>query len=137
MCIRDSVGRQPQEEYFRLLARVDIGLDPFPFNGHTTTCDCLWMGVPVVMLAGATYASRFGGSALVNLGLESLIAGSQTQYVEIAIQLASDSAALETLRADLRPRMSRSPLVDGVGFTRNLEAAYREMWARWCGRHAA
>jgi predicted O-linked N-acetylglucosamine transferase (SPINDLY family) len=133
----EFVGRQSQEDYLRLLTRVDIGLDPFPFNGHTTTCDCLWMGVPVVMLAGASYASRFGGSGLVNLGLERLIASSQDQYVDIATRLAGDPAALETLRADLRPRMGRSPLVDGIGFTRNIEAAYREMWARWCGRHTA
>jgi predicted O-linked N-acetylglucosamine transferase (SPINDLY family) len=128
----EFVGRQAHEEYLRLLNRIDIGLDPFPFNGHTTTCDCLWMGVPVVMLAGATYVSRFGGTALVNLELESLISQSVDQYVDIAVRLANDATRLEALHADLRQRMGRSLLVDGARFTRNLEAAYRQMWTRWC-----
>lgn len=120
------------DEYMRLVARADIALDPFPFNGHTTTCDCVWMGVPVVMLAGNSYASRFGGSVLRNVGLESLIAGSVEEYQDKAVELAEDRTRLEQLRQTLRPTMADSPLVDHRGFTRRLEAAYREMWETWC-----
>jgi predicted O-linked N-acetylglucosamine transferase (SPINDLY family) len=120
------------DEYMRLIARVDIGLDPFPFNGHTTTCDCIWMGVPVVMLAGNSYASRFGGSVLRNVGLEGLIAGSVAEYQDKAVELAQDRTRLEHLRRTLRPTMADSPLVDSLGFTRHLEAAYRDMWEKWC-----
>ena len=133
----ELVERRPLGEYLQLIECVDIGLDPFPFNGHTTTCDCLWMGVPVVMLAGHSYASRFGGSALVNLGLRDLIAGSREDYVEIASGLAADLDRLKGLRAGLRVRMSDSPLVDAQGFTRNLEVVYRRMWADWCGKQSA
>jgi predicted O-linked N-acetylglucosamine transferase (SPINDLY family) len=120
------------DEYMRLVARVDIALDPFPFNGHTTTCDCIWTGVPVVMLAGDKYASRFGGSVLRHVGLDDLIAGSIAEYQDKAVQLAHDHTRLEHLRETLRPTMADSPLVDAVGFTRSLEAAYRQMWQQWC-----
>lgn len=76
--------RRPHHEYLQLISHVDVALDPFPFNGHTTTCDCLWQGVPVVMLAGKTYVSRFGSSALVNLGLKDLVTGSLEQYIAVA-----------------------------------------------------
>jgi protein O-GlcNAc transferase len=113
---------------------VDITLDTFPFNGHTTTCDTLWQGVPVVALAGNTYCSRFGSSALVNLGLESLIAVSTPQYIQIAIELAQDRARLARMRAELRETMRNSAIVDAKTFTRNLEAAYRQMWTDWCNK---
>ncbi|REK19561.1 MAG: tetratricopeptide repeat protein [Planctomycetota bacterium] len=124
--------RRPRAEYLQLLQQADVSLDPFPFNGHTTTCDALWMGVPVVMLAGETYVSRFGGCALSHLGLERLITPSIDAYIEAAVGLASDLPALDALRQDLRPRMAESALLDFQGFTRNLEAAYRRMWADWC-----
>jgi predicted O-linked N-acetylglucosamine transferase (SPINDLY family) len=128
------VGRCPRGEYLAWMGRVDVALDPFPFNGHTTTCDALWQGVPVVTLAGATYASRFGSSAHVSLGLQELIAQSPPQYVEIAARLAGDAEKLKHLRLTLRDRMAASPLLDFAGFTRNLEAAYRQMWTDWCAR---
>ncbi len=90
------------------------------------------MGVPVVMLEGHSYASRFGGSVLANLGLEDLIAGSVEQYVETAVSLAGDLQRLAQLRSELRPRMAASVLLDGPGFARNLEHAYRQMWRAWC-----
>jgi len=126
------VERRPHKEYLQLLQVADIALDAFPFNGHTTTCDSIWMGVPVVMLEGETYASRFGGSVLANVGLESAIATNTDEYVEIAVGLAQDLDALEKLRAELRPRMANSVLLDFAGFTRNVEAAYRQMWHDWC-----
>jgi protein O-GlcNAc transferase len=122
----------PLTGYMRLLQRADIALDPFPFNGHTTTCDSIWMGVPVVMLEGDRYASRFGGCVLANVGLEDLIARSVDEYVDIAVELAKNLARLERLRDELRPRMASSPLLDFGGFTRNVEAAYRQMWRKWC-----
>ncbi|MGD9724141.1 MAG: tetratricopeptide repeat protein [Pirellulales bacterium] len=128
----ELVERLPRADYLKLIAQVDIALDPFPFNGHTTTCDTLWQGVPVVTLAGATYAQRFGSSAHVNLGMEGLIARSADEYVDVAARLAGDVQALSALRAGLRERMAASPLLDHAGFTRNLEAAYRTMWTAWC-----
>ena len=115
-----------------MLADVDIALDPFPFNGHTTTCDAIWMGVPVVMLAGGSYASRFGGSVLQTVGLEHWIAESRAEYVEIAAGLAADLDALARFAASCAERMAGSALLDLAGFTRNVEAAYRQMWIDWC-----
>jgi protein O-GlcNAc transferase len=131
-------AKRPRREYFQLLAQADIALDPFPFNGHTTTCDSIWLGVPVVMMQGQTYASRFGGSVLTNVGLEHLIASSVEQYIAAAVRMASTEhrAALAQLRLDLRPRMARSVLLDFPGFTRELECAYRTMWQTWCSQQA-
>ncbi len=123
---------QPTLDYLKLIQRSDIALDPFPFNGHTTTCDAIWQGVPVVMLEGNNYVSRFGGSVLANVGLEALIAKTVEQYIETAVRLASDLESLAALRAGLRARMAASPIMDFAGFTRHLEAAYRRMWHAWC-----
>jgi len=90
------------------------------------------MGVPVVMLAGNSYASRFGGSVLRNVGLEDLIAGSVEEYQNKAVELAEDRMRLVHLRQTLRSTTADSPLLDHRGFTRHLEAAYREMWESWC-----
>jgi predicted O-linked N-acetylglucosamine transferase (SPINDLY family) len=126
------VDRCPRAEYLERIRSVDIALDPFPFGGHTTTCDALWQGVPVVSLAGGMYAARFGSSALVTLGLNELVASSVDEYVNIAVRSAGDIERLAILRASLRERMAASPLLDFAGFTRNLEAAYCEMWTTWC-----
>ncbi len=126
------VNKRPRDEYLRLHHEIDIALDTFPFNGHTTVCDALWMGVPSIMLEGNTYASRFGGTAPINLGLRDLIAGSQSQYIQIATALAGDLPRLTALRSGLRERMRTSVLMDADGFTRRLEAAYRRMWRAWC-----
>jgi predicted O-linked N-acetylglucosamine transferase (SPINDLY family) len=123
-----------RQDYLMLVQRADIALDPFPFNGHTTTCDAIWMGVPVVMLEGNSYASRFGGSVLANVGLEKLITRSVEDYIDRAVELASDLDGLSRLRSELRATMAASPLLDFKGFTRNLEQAYRQMWIDWCRR---
>jgi protein O-GlcNAc transferase len=133
----ELVHRLPRNKYLELINRVDISLDPFPFNGHTTTCDSLWQGVPVITLAGDTYVSRFGSSGHRVLGLDDLIAHSPEQYVEIAASLAGDLPRLTALRNGLRARMAASPLVNYSAFTRHLEAAYQEMWAQWLKRPAA
>ena len=124
--------KRPRLDYLRLIQRADIALDPFSFNGHTTTCDSIWMGVPMVMLQGATYASRFGGSVLANVGLEDWIARSPEEYVECAVARAADLDGLANLRQTLRAEMAKSVLLDFAGFTRNLELAYRQMWLAWC-----
>jgi predicted O-linked N-acetylglucosamine transferase (SPINDLY family) len=111
---------------------MDIGLDPFPYNGTTTTCEALWMGVPVVALAGERHAGRVGASILANLGLEELIAKSVEHYLSLAAALAADGARLASLRETMRARVTASPLRDEAGFAHSLEAAYREMWRRWC-----
>jgi predicted O-linked N-acetylglucosamine transferase (SPINDLY family) len=125
-------GRQPLEEYFRLHNQIDIGLDTFPYNGSVTTCDALWMGVPVVTMVGRTGASRQGVSLLANVGLEHLVAKDWDEYVEIASKLAGDVESLKELRSSLRNRMIESPLRNPERLARNIESAYRDMWVRWC-----
>lgn len=130
----ELVNRLPRPQYLELIKRMDIALDPFPFNGHTTTCDCLWQGVPVVTLSGNTYVTRFGGSGLKTLGLDELIAHSPEEYQNIAVNLASDIPRLTRYRSTLRDRMAHSPLLDFPTFTRNLETEYRRMWHAWCAK---
>jgi predicted O-linked N-acetylglucosamine transferase (SPINDLY family) len=108
---------------------IDIGLDPFPYNGTTTTCEALWMGVPVVTLAGATHAGRVGVSLLTQLGLPEFIAGSVEEYIALAARWAGDLDRLGALRRGLRERMAASPLTDAGGFTAQLERAYLGMLA--------
>jgi predicted O-linked N-acetylglucosamine transferase (SPINDLY family) len=112
--------------------RVDVALDTFPYHGTTTTCEAMWMGVPVVSMAGRTHVSRVGASLLNNAGLPELIAGSAEEYVSIAADLAKDLPRLADLRRTMRERMRGSTLMDASRFARNVEAAYREMWKRWC-----
>ena len=123
-------------EHLALYNQVDIALDTFPYNGSTTTCEALWMGVPVITLEGSTHVSRVGLSVLSRLGLEALIAESPEQYIDLAVSLAGDVRRLAELRATLRERMAAASLTNGPGFTRTLEAAYRDMWRRWCRRHS-
>jgi predicted O-linked N-acetylglucosamine transferase (SPINDLY family) len=120
--------------YLELYHRVDVVLDPFPYNGHTTSLDALWMGVPVVSLASECSVSRAGLSQLSNLGLPEFVASSKKRYVEIAARLARDLPRLAELRRTLRARMEASVLMDSERFTRGVEAAYRAMWRQWCGQ---
>jgi predicted O-linked N-acetylglucosamine transferase (SPINDLY family) len=126
------VGQRPAIEYLRLYDQVDIALDTFPYNGTTTTCDALWMGVPVVSLVGGHHAGRVGLSILSRLGLETLAARSADEYVEKATALAQDLRGLEKLRASIRPLMMDSPLCNARAFAGAVEYAYRRMWQRWC-----
>ena len=111
---------------------MDIGLDPFPYNGHTTSMDSVWMGVPVVSLHGLTAVSRAGLSQCSNLSLMELVTADREDYVRIAVELANDLPKLIELRATLRQRMKQSPLMDTARFARNVETAYRTMWQIWC-----
>ena len=125
-------GRLPFQQFLAAHQRVDVALDPFPFNGTTTTCQTLWMGVPLITLAGRSHVARVGVSMLSNLGLERLIARDEREYVSLAVALAQDDEELATLRAGLRARMLASPNTDGARLTRFLEAAYAKMWKDYC-----
>ncbi|HEX8521862.1 MAG TPA: tetratricopeptide repeat protein, partial [Tepidisphaeraceae bacterium] len=120
--------QQDMTEHLATYQDIDIALDPYPYHGTTTTCDSLYMGVPVVTLAGRTHVSRVGVSLLSNVGLTELIATSPQDYVAIAAKLAGNEARLTELRHSLRERIASSPICDEVGFTRELERAYRGMW---------
>jgi len=126
------VDLAPLPRYFSTYESLDIALDPFPYGGGTTTCDALWMGVPVVSLAGQTAVGRAGLSILSNVGLAELVAHDSDTYVRLALELAQDVERLRELRAGLRDRLRASPLLNASSFARNVEAAYREMWRRWC-----
>jgi predicted O-linked N-acetylglucosamine transferase (SPINDLY family) len=128
----EFIARQPRLEYLRLYHRIDLGLDPLPYNGGTTTLDAFWMGVPTLTLVGKTVVGRAGWSQLCNLGLQELAAESPEQFVALAARLARDLPWLEELRGSLRQRMQQSPLMDGKRFARHMEQAYRWMWQRWC-----
>jgi len=128
------VGWVPLSRYLQLHQRFDIALDPFPFGGGATTCDALWMGVPVVSLAGKTAVGRGGLSILSNIGLPELVANTNEDYVKIATNLANDLPRLAHLRNTLRARMEQSPLMDAPRFARSIESAYREMWRKWCAK---
>ncbi len=130
----ELLPRTPLADYLATYGRVDIALDPFPYNGCTTTCDALWMGVPVITLAGAMANGRMGVSLLSNLGLTRLIAANAEEYVRIAVELAADRGELAALRAGLRPLMAASSLCDPKTYAQGVEAAYRSMWRRWCER---
>ncbi len=119
-----------QADHLALYGSVDIGLDPFPYAGTTTTCEAMWMGVPVVTLRGASHAGRVGVSLLTGVGLEELIARSESEYVEMAVSLASAPGRLAELRAGMRQRLAGSVLCDGAGFARRFEAALGSMAAR-------
>ena len=126
------VERLPVAEYMAKFGEIDIGLDPFPYGGGTTTCDALWMGVPVVTLRGQTAVGRGGASILSNVGLPELVARDADDYLRIAANLSSDAERLRSLRHELRAKMEGSALMDGPRFARQLETAYRQMWRCFC-----
>jgi predicted O-linked N-acetylglucosamine transferase (SPINDLY family) len=118
----------PRQTYLRNYHQIDLGLDTIPYNGHTTSLDSFWMGVPVISRIGQTAVGRAGLSQLSNLGLGNLAAATDEQYVDLAVKLATDSIRLAELRHTLRGRMQQSALMDKQRFARNIEAAYHQMW---------
>jgi predicted O-linked N-acetylglucosamine transferase (SPINDLY family) len=133
---RPTSKESRQADFLRRYHQIDIALDPFPYNGMTTTCEALWMGVPVITLVGATSMARASFSLLSNAGLSEFATDSEENYLRIAIELAHDQSRLAEWRKTLRSRMLSSPLTDVPRFARNIENAYREMWHHWCARSA-
>ncbi len=123
-------------EHLAAYGAVDVALDPFPYNGTTTTCEALWMGVPVVTLSGDRHAGRVGVSLLSRVGLAALIADTPDRYVEIAASLIADTARLADLRQSLRERLRASPLCVAPAFAHAFETGLRRMWRRWCDGEA-
>jgi hypothetical protein len=123
-------GPTPQAEFLEQYNRVDLALDPFPYSGCTTTCEALWMGVPVVTCPGETFAGRQSLTYLANVGLSDLAATDPRRSVEIAVALAGDLERLAALRAGLRERLARSPLCDGPRFADN--PLLRTVWQKRC-----
>ncbi len=124
----------PYKEYYATYAEVDIVLDTFPRTGGTTTAQALWMGVPVITLAGKRYVERISASKLAAIGLEDLITYSQEEYIEKALSLAHDSSRRADLRENLRRRMAQSPLCNGEDLARTMETAYLSMWERFVSK---
>jgi predicted O-linked N-acetylglucosamine transferase (SPINDLY family) len=127
----EFIETQSRRRYLELYHRIDLALDTFPYNGHTTSLDALWMGVPVVTLVGDRSVSRAGWSQLSNLRLTELAARTGDEFVRVAVELARDLPRLGELRSTLRRRMEQSVLMDAHRFARNIEAAYRQMWSAW------
>ena len=125
-----------RDSHLAAYSRVDIGLDPFPYNGTTTTFEAIWMGVPIISLRGDRHAGRVGASILHHAGLPELIAESEDEYVERAVALAADKQKISDYRQRLRPQLNESALMDTAGFTRSLEDAYRAMWNSWCDKNS-
>jgi len=125
----ELVGHMPtREEHLALYSRVDIGLDTFPYNGTTTTCEALWMGVPVLALSGKHHASRVGQSLLTAVELDDWVSDTEQSFIGNAAEKSADLDKLAALRAGMRERLLASQLCDADQFTRNLEQAYRRMW---------
>ncbi len=128
------LGRSLRSDYLRLYDQIDICLDPLPYNGITTTCDALWMGVPVVTLTGQTAGGRAAASILANVELKDLIADNPEQFIRIASALAGNASRRSDLRQTLRDRFTCSPIMNAPRFAKAMEAAYRQMWHDWCNR---
>lgn len=125
-------GASLSTDYFDEYRRIDIALDPFPYNGGSTTLDALWMGVPVVTLAGRSPVQRVGASFLTAAGLPSLVTHSPEQYVTTAVFLAGAVPKIPDSRHNLRKALQASPLMDEIGLVRQAEGAFRDMWRTWC-----
>jgi predicted O-linked N-acetylglucosamine transferase (SPINDLY family) len=129
-------GWVPHQELLGEYRWVDIALDSFPYSGGLTTCEALWMGVPVVTCPGETFASRHSLSHLSTVGLTETVAKTPQQYVDLAVALANDLPRLALMRTRLRPQMAASPLCDGRRFAENLLSLLRGVWRSWCdGQH--
>ncbi len=130
-------GGEPHKNFMEAHSRCDIALDPHPYTGGLTTCEALWMGVPVVTLPGETFAGRHAATHLHNAGLPDWIAKDEQDYIDIAVKWANDLEGLAKLRAGLREQVANSPLTDGPKFAKNFEKALRFMWKDWCDEKIA
>ena len=125
-------GQVALGSYYRQIAQVDVALDTFPYHGTTTTCDALWMGVPVLTRLGLHHAGRVGLSLLSQVGMDFCVARTEQEYIDKAGAFASDKVSLAKIRRTLRARMEASPLCRPRPFAAHVEAAYREMWSTYC-----
>lgn len=128
----EVVGPAPQDQYLQRYLGVDLCLDPFPYGGGTTTLDALWMGVPVLTLAGSASYRRLAASSLARVGLGELVTHCIEEYQQLAVTLARDRSRLEGLRRDLRDRVRRSVLCDEVGWVADYERGLLLAWRRFC-----
>ncbi len=126
----ELVLRLTKDKYFEKYSEFDVALDPFPYNGGVTTCDALWMGVPVLTVAGPSYVSRQGAMQMLTVGLPEFVADSPEGLVQLAKQWTTRRPELAQIRAGLRERLARSPLADGKRYVRNLENALRTAWRK-------
>ena len=129
----DLVGWSPFATRMALYNQIDLGLDPFPYSGATTTCDALWMGVPVITCPGETFSSRQSLTHILAVGLEELVARDPSDYIDRAVDLAGDLSRLAALRAGLRERMAASTLCDGKRFVTNLTSLLQNVWEQRTG----
>jgi predicted O-linked N-acetylglucosamine transferase (SPINDLY family) len=128
----ECYGRLPSvDEHLGLYNTIDIGLDSFPYNGTTTTCEALWMGVPVIALLGDRHAGRVGASILTNVGLTDFIAQDIDGYIQLAVEMAANTNYLKEIRKGLRERMQGAPLCDARSFASDVETAYQDMWRKY------
>jgi predicted O-linked N-acetylglucosamine transferase (SPINDLY family) len=131
----DFEGHSPFQEMYERYTTVDIGLDPFPYTGGTTTILASWMGVPIVTWPDETLSSRQSFAVLQGLGITETIAGNLDEYVKIAVELARDWDRLEALRLKLRPAYQQSALANGGIVANALATALRDVWRQWCSIH--
>ena len=125
-------GDTEEEAIADIQSALDIALDTYPYHGTTTTCDALWMGVPVISMVGRHHACRVGLSILTRVGLEFFAALTRNEYIARATALAHNLEALVDIRFSMRRRMTESTLCNAGAFAHNVEEAYREMWHKWC-----
>lgn len=128
----DLAGEAPHEAFLAHYHEIDIALDPFPYTGGLTTCEALWMGVPVISIMGQTFAGRHSASHLRNVGLSDWVVETTGEYLALAEKHSRDTKKLAVLRATLRDQVAKSPLCNGELYTRDLEGIYRRMWRDWC-----
>ena len=133
----DFLSYRPRADYLRSYHQIDLGLDTLPYNGHTTSLDSFWMGVPVVTRIGSTCVGRGGLSQMFQLDLMELTAETDKAFVDIVVKLASNLPALQAIRKQLRSRLERSPLMDGQRFAKNMESLYQQCWERFLVGKAA
>ncbi|PPR58607.1 MAG: hypothetical protein CFH07_00767, partial [Alphaproteobacteria bacterium MarineAlpha3_Bin6] len=121
-----------RQTHLALYEQIDISLDPFPFNGATTTFEALSMGVPVISLLGKHFVDRVAASIVTHAGYPEFVAKTKEDYVELAKNLASDIDNLNNLRLSMRDNLHKSKICDGEPYCRNIETAFRDMWTTWC-----
>jgi predicted O-linked N-acetylglucosamine transferase (SPINDLY family) len=131
-------GAEPEHaKHLSMYADMDLALDSYPYHGTTTTVEALWMGVPVITLAGPSHVSRVGASLLHSAGLDDFVTNSRDEYLALAIKTSQNRPLLAELRRTLRDRLQQSPLLDAPAFAQSIEAAYRAMWREWCEKRVS